>query len=121
MGKAAALQYDGEFNKCDHTRRPTIVPKCKTKRHIVEVPSEANVLRRFPWGSRSLGSAEYRDDMHLDQTGCTRPDQAIAQAGAARRAAANTYGGARYIDRFHVNASGAPLVQYCLLSFRAEW
>ena len=59
IAKAAALQYDSAFGKCDHYRRDKTRCKMKGADQKVRVPDEAKILRRMPWASHSLGIVEY--------------------------------------------------------------
>ena len=99
-GVAAALQYDNNFNGCDHDVKPK--DSCRPKRNKpmkVEVPPEARVLRKFPWATRCLGTCEYVEDIHCDDPVEDVPKIA-RMAGAVRAAAKRTMVGAAYSESF---------------------
>lgn len=86
-GVAAAMQYDGDFEGCDHDVKPKDACRPKrTKAARVEVPPEAKALRKFPWASRSLGTCEYVEDIHCDDPVEDVPR--VARLTSAVRAAA---------------------------------
>ena len=69
VGKLALAQHDDK-HKPDHD----LPPKQRgTTRHQKfrqpTVPTEAKVLRRFTWASRSLGTVEFTEDLH-DEEDC---------------------------------------------------
>ena len=104
-GVAAALQYDAEFNGCDHDVKPKDISRPKRAKQMkVEVPTEAKVLRKFPWAAKSLGTCEYVEDIHCDDPPEDVPR--IARLTSAVRAAAKrTMVGAAYSDSFSKTAT----------------
>ena len=109
IGKAAALQHDSEFQGCDHDLKPTQHKSGgKSKKLTANIPYEARILRKFPWGIRSLGSAEYRDDLHDQAPVPSDPNadnRVLDMARTARAAASRTMVGARYLDHFDAGQS----------------
>ena len=100
-GKAAALQYDKEFEGCDHDIRDRHSSNHRTgKKARVNIPDEARVLRKFPWASRSLGSIEYVSELHHQGIKAAEEDVVLSQATRASKAARLNMVGARYDDSF---------------------
>ena len=110
VGAATHLQYDRNFNGCDHDIRPQVHPsRSKGKKQVVEVPKEACILRKSPWGQRSVGTSEYRDDINHDDARDSGVSAAERQADTAR-AAARTMDGASYNERVNKQASSSTLL-----------
>ena len=109
-GAAAALQYSDKFEGCDHDVRPKNAPKCKPHKPMkVELPKEAKVIRKFPWATRSLGTAEYIGDLHSDgHNGDESVDTRLACA--VRKAAGSTMVGAKYNEGFDRNVSRSKIM-----------
>ena len=62
VGTAAALQYDTEFEGCDHTLPSQSRERAKPGRRSEKkrsLPDEARVLRRLSWAKNSEGSLEH--------------------------------------------------------------
>ena len=104
-GAAAAMQYSDDFEGCDHDVKPVGQRHLKPRKpRTVQLPEESRVIRRFPWAQRSLGTAEYTSDIHLDKRDCSdHGDMSLAKA--ARKAASCTLQGAKYNDAFDQNVS----------------
>ena len=71
VGTAAALQYDTEFEGCDHTLPSQSRERGKPGRRSEKkrsLPDEARVLRRLSWAKNSEGSLEHHQPLREEDT-----------------------------------------------------
>ena len=108
-GVAAALQYDDAFVGCDHDVKPKQQKQQVGRPVKVAIPDEARVLRKFPWATRSLGTAEYTGDIHHDVHVVDDPS-VLKLAKAVRAATASTMIGVKYNDAFDKTFSSTKLL-----------
>ena len=106
LGKASSLQYDKDWNLCDHDVKPKGKHASdRAAKQDVAIPVEAKVIRRLPWARSSLGTIEFLDDLWTqDSTSHHPPDDIVTLVANAAHNPPNVGSSnaeRAYVDKFH--------------------